>query len=256
MKKEAVIGMSIITLCIALMLYGNLPLIRQQRKEVGDAFPTGLDPQQKGLMEVAFGLMHPDKIDTILKDAVQQFGFNKEKFFKFIMTGDLEGWTILHHYVVDGNAEHVRIILETVRDVLDDPYLFEQFVNAKDKFSTTALLIGVQRYKTDTVKELITIVGDELKDNPDLFFDFLMVTGSETGHTPLTFAILQNKYQLVELLVCAAAAVFGVGSQYLDAFLNTPDDTGKTGYTYAPHAIQEFLLRYGARGKDYIGELY
>ena len=256
MKKRYSIALACGTLCVMVLLHAKV--LRDYKKEVGQAFPAELqlNTEQKQLMEAAFGLLHPDAIKMILNDAVQKFGTNKEKFFNFIMTKDLEGWTILHHYVVDGNPEHVRFILETTRRVLDDPRMYEQFVNAEDIFTTTALLIGVQRFKTDAVKQLVTITSEVFKDRPDLFFTFLMKAGSETGHTPLTFAVLQDKFQIVKLLVCAAAQLFGIGSSYFNKFLNTPDKTGKTAYTYAPQYIQSFLAQYGAEGEDYIGELY
>jgi hypothetical protein len=258
MKRRYSVGMLFIAFCIIVLLHARVLQIRDYRKEVGQAFPTQLhlDQEQKELMEAAFGLLHPDAITMILTNAVQKYGNDKEKFFKFIMTKDLEGWTILHHYVVDGNSEHIRIILETARTVLDDPRMYEQFVNAEDTFTTTALLIGVERFKVDAVKQLVTITSQVLNDRPDLFFSFLMKTGSQTGHTALTFAVLQNQFQIVKILVCAAARVFGIGSSYFNKFLNTPDKTDKTAYTYAPQYIQNFLERYGAEGQDYIGELY
>jgi ankyrin repeat protein len=113
---------------------------------------------------------------------------------------DLGNYLILQYAISENKVEVVKAMLEN-KTLNNDPELFKEFINAKDKDGNSILHLAVIYGKTEVVKAILE--NETLKNNPDLFKEVINVKDWDddlalhvavvSGKTEVVKAILENE---------------------------------------------------------------
>lgn len=220
-------------------------------------------PLEKQLMRAALRHAPPGTVKAVLDKAAVVYKNDKPGYVKFIMTQDQDGWTVLQHYIVDGDIPHVAYILDRVSKFFkDDPDKFATFIMLHDKQGQSPLYMSLKQHQFVIAEMLINAAEKAFGNDKLSFFKFLNKHEYSTGKTALIFAaynaggIGHNHWlDAVSLLVETAARVLGQNSSYFKRFINAKDSYGRTAVTYGNNQVDAILEPYGGTGEEFKGEV-
>lgn len=153
--------------------------------------------------------------------------------------------TALINLVKNNKATNKQLqdIIDQVKSILkNNKEGFLNFINTADSQGKTALIRLIENNKKTELEYFLRKVSGYL-DNPKLIFRFMTESDNENG-TPLYYAVIQNRPELVKFILDYADRMFGRERELFLEFLNAEQIvTRKTALMQASQLLDTTILK-------------